>query len=41
MKKSLNEIKKDLKEQNAFLKHVCQSLEDLKHGRVEEMKLPK
>ena len=31
--------KKELKEQNEFLKHILRSLDDIKKGRVKEIKL--
>lgn len=39
MSKDITKLKKELKEQNKFLKHISKSFEDLKKGRVKELKL--
>ena len=41
MNKEVEHIKKELKEQNHFLKSMLKSIEDIKKGRVKKFKFSK
>jgi hypothetical protein len=38
MNKEIQDIKKELKEQNKFLKSLLRSFEDIKEGRISDFK---
>lgn len=41
MTKEVEKVKKELKEQNKFLKSILKSLKDIKKGRVKKFKFSK